>query len=113
MFHAAKADRDGNVWIGVRRELMLMAHAAKRSIVTVEAITETSLLDDDERAAGTIPALYIDAIGEAPKGAKPLGLRGCYAPDAGHLVTYAKAASTEEGFRDYLEETILQAGACA
>ena len=36
LFHAALADRDGNVWIGVRRELMTMAHAARRTLVTVE-----------------------------------------------------------------------------
>ena len=40
LFHAALADRAGNVWIGVRRELMLMAHAARTTLVTVEEITE-------------------------------------------------------------------------
>lgn len=109
LFHAAKADRDGNVWIGVRRELMLMAHAAKRTIVTVEEITETSLLDGDESAAGTIPSLYISAIEKASKGAKPLGLRGCYGPDANHLLSYAEAAATDDGFCRYLQENILNA----
>ena len=53
LFHAAKADRDGNVWIGVRRELMLMAHAARTTLVTVEEVVPHSLLNDDELAAGT------------------------------------------------------------
>lgn len=108
LFHAAKADREGNVWIGVRRELMLMAHAAKTTIVTVEEIVETSLLEDDLTAAGTIPGLYVSEIAPLPKGAKPLGLRGCYAPDHAHLAAYAEAAATEEGFRRYLEQHVLK-----
>lgn len=107
LFHAAKADRQGNVWIGVRRELMLMAHAARKTLVTVEQIIETNLLDDDESAAGTIPALYISAIAEAPEGARPLGLRGCYEPDRDALRRYATAAKTPEGFQRCFEQDVL------
>jgi glutaconate CoA-transferase subunit A len=109
LFHAAKADRDGNVWIGVRRELMLMAHAAKTTFVTVEEVVEHSLLDDDVTAAGTIPSLYISRIAVAPEGAKPLGLRGRYGVDTEHIAAYAEAASTEDGFRRYLEGNVLRA----
>ena len=35
LFHARWADAQGNVWVGVRRELMTMAHAAARSFVSV------------------------------------------------------------------------------
>lgn len=107
LFHAAKADRDGNVWIGVRRELMLMAHAASSTLVTVEEMTDRNLLDDDVTAAGTIPGLYVSAVTEAPGGARPLGLRGCYAGDDQHLSDYAKAASSAEGFRHYLDQHVL------
>lgn len=107
LFHAAKADREGNVWIGVRRELMLMAHAAKVTLVTVEEICERNLLDDDLSAAGTIPALYVSAIANAPMGARPLGLRGRYGPDADHIRVYAEQAASEDGFRRYLEENAL------
>ncbi|MGI9509140.1 MAG: CoA transferase subunit A [Geminicoccaceae bacterium] len=111
LFHAALADRDGNIWIGVRRELMMMAHAAKQTVVTVEKVADCNLLDNDRDAAGTIPGLYIGAVEEMKKGAKPLGLRGCYGPDLAHLHSYAKAASTEEGFQRYLEDSILNAAA--
>ena len=47
VFHARWADRQGNVWIGRRRELMTMAHAARRSLVTVEAIFDGDLLAED------------------------------------------------------------------
>jgi glutaconate CoA-transferase subunit A len=108
LFHAARADRAGNVWIGVRRELMLMAHAARATLVTVEAITEDDLLADDMSAAGTIPALYVTAIAVAPRGAWPVGLRGHYPQDVGHLRRYARLAATDGGFQRYLDEFVLQ-----
>ncbi|MGI9490946.1 MAG: CoA transferase subunit A, partial [Geminicoccaceae bacterium] len=104
LFHAAKADHDGNVWIGVRRELMLMAHAAKTTLVTVEDISQTGLLEDDAIAAGVIPALYIEAVAMVPKGAKPLGVRGCYPADTADLHDYARLAKTKDGFERYLEQ---------
>ena len=106
LFHAAVADRSGNVWIGVRRELMVMAHAARRTFVTAERISDDDLLADDRTAAGTIPALYVTAIAEAADGAWPVGLRGSYPADAGHLRLYAELARTAEGFERYLEEHI-------
>jgi glutaconate CoA-transferase subunit A len=107
LFHAALADRHGNVWIGVRRELMTMAHAARTTLVTAEAISDDDLLADDRTAAGTIPALYVTAIAEAPEGARPIGLRGCYPADPEHLRRYAELAATVDGFQRYLEEFVL------
>jgi glutaconate CoA-transferase subunit A len=107
LFHGRVADRHGNVWIGVRRELMLMAHAARQTLVTVERIQDDDFLADETMAAGTIPALYITAITEAPRGAYPVGLPGAYSPDEAALAAYARAAETEEGFRDWLEAAVL------
>jgi glutaconate CoA-transferase, subunit A len=102
LFHAARADRSGNVWIGVRRELMLMAHAAKTTLVTVEEVVD-DLIADDQVAAGTIPALYISAIAMAPRGAWPVGLRRIYPPDHENLSLYADIAANDEGFAAYLD----------
>ncbi|WP_274631364.1 CoA transferase subunit A [Arvimicrobium flavum] len=102
LFHAPLADRFGNVWIGRRRELAAMAYAARRTLVTVERIADHNLLDDETMAAGVLPALYVDAISEVPRGALPYGLWGEYAADANEIVRYAKAAATEEGFADYV-----------
>jgi glutaconate CoA-transferase, subunit A len=111
LFHAALGDRQGNVWIGVRRELMTAAHAAKATLVTVEEIFEGDLLADDRWAAGAIPALYITALSHAKNGAWPVGLRGRYPADAAHLQRYVEMAQTEAGFRRYLEEIILESPA--
>jgi glutaconate CoA-transferase subunit A len=109
LFHAPLADREGNVWIGVRRELMTMAHAARRTLVTVEKVVAENLLADARSAAGTIPALYVSALAEAPGGARPLGLFGCYPPDAAVLGRYAEMAKTKAGFAAFLDDWLAAA----
>jgi glutaconate CoA-transferase subunit A len=113
LFHATKADRDGNIWIGRRRELATMAHAATRSLITVETIVEGSLLDDETLAAGVLPGLYVDAIAEAPRGAWPLGLQDLYPADEAELARYAEAARTETGFRTWLDGFLGRTSAAA
>jgi glutaconate CoA-transferase subunit A len=91
----------------VRRELMTMAHAARRTLVTVEEIADEDLLADARTAAGTIPALYVAAVAEAPDGAWPVGLAGRYPPDSDHLRLYAELARTADGFARYLDEHVM------
>ncbi|WGS29482.1 CoA transferase [Bradyrhizobium sp. ISRA464] len=102
IFHAPMADRFGNVWIGRRRELAAMAYASSITIVTVERIVEKNLLADELTAAGVLPALYITAVGRAPRGAWPYGLWGEYPPDTAEIARYAQAARTVEGFSRYM-----------
>lgn len=104
IFHCAMADRAGNVWIGRRRELAAMAYAAKRVIVTVERVIEGRLFENETIAAGTLPALYVDAIGLAPQGTLPYGLWGEYAADSAEILRYAAAAKTPEGFAAYMAD---------
>jgi glutaconate CoA-transferase subunit A len=106
LFHAPLADRRGNVWIGVRRELMLMAHAARATLVSVEAFSEQDLLTDDRLAAGTIPALYVSALAQVPNGAWPVGLFGRYGPDREHLQRYVEMARTASGFEQYVRQYV-------
>jgi glutaconate CoA-transferase subunit A len=106
LFHAPMADRDGNVWIGTQRELVLMAHAAKKTIVTVEEIHGGNLLDDPVLAAGTIGGFYIEAVLVAEHGAWPLPLPERYGHDGAHLAEYARAAATADGFARYLDQYV-------
>ena len=101
LFHAPYADEHGNVWLGARRELVTMAHAARETLVTVEEVRPGDLLVDETLAAGTLPALYVTALAEAPRGAWPLGLAERYEPDHAHLANYARLAASEEGFARY------------
>lgn len=107
LIHAPLADRHGNVWIGVRREMMVMAHAAKTTLVTFENLYDGDLLADAEMAAGTIPALYIGGLTQAENGAWPVGLYGEYPADDAHLRKYTEMARTDDGFQTYLNDYIL------
>jgi glutaconate CoA-transferase subunit A len=102
LFHAPLADRAGNVFIGRRRELMIMAHAARETFVTVEELTEDNLLEDPGRAAAVIPAIYISLLACVKRGAWPLGLTEVYGADAAAIAHYADLARSAEGFSRYL-----------
>lgn len=103
LFHAPLADTFGNVWVGVRRELSTLAHAARRTLVTVEQVVPGNLLDDPLRAPGVLPHLYVEAVAEVPGGAWPLAFRDM-AADAGALARYADASRTQAGFDALLGE---------
>src|SRR6266404_3564682 len=106
LIHAPMADRAGNVWIGRQRELATMAHAAAKTVVTVEKIHDGDLLADPVLAAGTLPGFYVESIALAPNGCWPLGLPDRYAADLAHLAEYARLAATPEGFERYLEQYV-------
>lgn len=107
LFHARMGDRMGNVWVGNKRELVIMAHAAKTSLVTVEEIFDGDLAADERYAAGTIASIYLGAVAHAPKGAWPLGLAGRYDSDAAHMDMYVEACGTPDGFSDYLSRYVM------
>ena len=109
LFHALKADVHGNVWVGVQRELITMAHASRATLVTVERIEQGDFLRDPLLAAGTLPGLYVTAIAEVPNGAWPVGLDNAYPPDAEALAAYTAAAATPDGFARWAAHgTMLQ-----
>ncbi len=106
LFHAPMADRLGNVFVGIQRELIALAHAAHQTIVTVEEIHDGDLLRDPVLAAGTLPGFYVEAVAVEPRGAWPLPLPDRYGIDGAHLAEYARLAATPEGFADYLQRYV-------
>jgi len=106
LFHAPMADRDGNVWIGTNRELLTMAHAARKTVATVERLHDGNLLADPLLAAGTLAGFYVETVAVAPRGAWPLPLPGHYPADATHLTEYARLAATGDGFARYLDQHV-------
>jgi glutaconate CoA-transferase subunit A len=106
LLHAPMADSLGNVWIGRQRELAMMAHAAEKTVVTVERMHDGNLLDDPVLAAGTLPGFYVEAIAVAERGCWPLPLPDHYGADAEHLALYARMAATPEGFAEYLDKYV-------
>jgi glutaconate CoA-transferase, subunit A len=108
LFHAALADRNGNVFIGTQRELFTMAHAAQKTVVTVEKIHDGDLLRDPVLAAGTLPGFYVEAVAVEPRGSWPLPLPDHYGIDAAHLAEYTRLAATPEGFAQYLDRFVYE-----
>jgi len=108
LFHAPTADRRGNVWVGRRRDLFTLAHAARKSIVTVEKLYDGNLLDEEVMAAATIPSFYVTAIALAPRGAWPLKFGELYDEDTRHILEYLALAATEDGFRRYLDQYVFE-----
>jgi len=107
LIHAPLADQHGNVWIGRERSLLMMAHASRETLATVEEITDGNLLDDEKLAPGCIPSLYISGIALAKNGSWPLSLPGRYSVDAEHMALYCDMAKSEEGFQKYLNEFVF------
>jgi len=103
IFHVPLADKDGNVWISRRRELVPLAHASKSSLITAERVTDDNLVASDIMAAGSIPNIYIGGLAEARRGARPLALPGYYPADDETYRTYARMARTEDGFRAFMD----------
>src|SRR5271169_1643043 len=108
LIHAPMADRAGNVFIGTQRELVAMAHAAHKTIVTVEKLYDGDLLRDPVLAAGTLPGFYVEVVAVEPRGAWPLPLPDHYGIDAVHMAEYARLAATPEGFADYLRRYVYE-----
>jgi len=108
LFHARWGDAAGNVWVGRRRELATIAHAARNTYVTVEELRPGDMLEDELLAPGVISGIYVSGIARAEHGAWPLGVVDVYGIDDAHLAAYAAAAKTREGFERYLDEHVWQ-----
>lgn len=109
LFHAPLADRFGNVLVGRQRDQLVMAQASHATFVTVERVTDTNLLDDPERSAGVVPAIYVSAIAQVPCGARPLRFLDEYLIDEAVLADYARAARTDAGFAAWCERWLADA----
>ena len=112
-FHAVMADEAGNVWVGRRREVATIAHAAERTLVTVERVVPGNMLEDERLAPGCISATYVEAVAVAARGSWPSGLLDEHAADGAHYAEYARLAKTEAGFREYLDRYVFTAQAQA
>ncbi len=107
LFHAVLADAAGNVWVGRRRELATMAHAARDSLVSVERRVAGNMLEDERLAPGVISGAYVTGIASAARGAAPLALLDEYPAETTVLRDYARAARSAEGFAAFLEDRLL------
>ena len=106
LFHARWVDEAGNVWIGRRKELATIAHAARACHVTYEERRPGDMLEDELLAPGVLSSVYVSGVARAERGAWPLSVAGLYGIDDAHLARYAKMAKTKAGFQRYLDEYV-------
>ncbi len=103
LMHSPFADTRGNLWVGRRRELVTMAHAAVTTLATAEEVRDENLVADLTLAGGMLPGLYVGGVAPAPMGAMPVGLLGVYPQDTETYRTYARMARTPEGFDAFMD----------
>lgn len=88
---------------------LLMARAARRTVVLTERLIPNSEVRADPRRT-TVPGSMVSAVVEAPFGAHPTST-GDYGPDHEHLRAYHRAAEERRvgddgAYRRYLEEFV-------
>ena len=107
IIHAQRADRDGNVLIegivGVQKEAAL---AAKRAIVTVEEVVDD--LRPPSPNSVVLPSWTVDAVVEAPGGAKPSYAHGYYRRDNAFYTAWDGIARDRETFLAWMEAHVLK-----
>lgn len=105
--HGAAADRQGNVVTtsGGRNDL-LAAQCARRTIVSVEEVSQEPLTPASRPGGIFVPGFYVDAVVLAPRGSHPAGFLGRYEPDDAHLRRYIEAARNDDSFAAYLDEFV-------
>jgi glutaconate CoA-transferase, subunit A len=87
-----------------------LAHASKMALVTVEEAIDQDFIQDPIRAGASLPALYVAATCVAPGSARPLSFTGKHGSDTGWLLRYAKAAKSQAGFGEMLDELMVLHG---
>jgi len=105
--HVQRVDKNGNAQIdGIVGEDIELSRCGKKLIVLAE-----ELIDEEEvrfRPDQTkIPAMYVDHVVVLPYIAHPMMCHDYYDYDLEHLMMFHKMTSTEEGWREYLNDYIL------
>lgn len=105
IFHAQKADREGNVSCGYEAEALILAEASRRVIVTVEQIVDK--VSEKDATGAFIPGIHVDAVVHARFGAHPGGCTGLYGADKAHMARYVAASQDDAAFAGYLQAHVF------
>jgi glutaconate CoA-transferase subunit A len=105
VIHAQRADKAGNVLVhgivGLQKEVVL---SARRSIVTVEEITDTL---DPPANSYVLPHWAVDAVCVEPGGAYPSYALGCYPRDNDFYRRWDAIARDRDRFRAWMQQHVL------
>lgn len=101
--HGAVGDREGNViTVDEGRNDLLAAQASRRTLVSVEEISEDPLSPSAKPGWIFVPAVYVTAVVHAAGGSLPAGFSGVYPADEAGLREYAEAGRSDEAFTQWL-----------
>jgi glutaconate CoA-transferase, subunit A len=110
IFHAHRADRYGNAQMfGPVGEMRYAMAACRRLVVIAEELVDTGVIR--ERPEATVaPGFMVDAVVVEPWAAHPTDSYGYYLRDLPHNALYGEMSRTEEGFRKYVQEWMIETG---
>lgn len=107
IIHAHQADKYGNVRLqGSPFEDILKAWSADRTIVTVEEIIDNEEVRSQPHRT-SISYICVTAVSHVPQGAWPASCDNYYDSDRDHVMEYARAIKSPEGFQAYLEKYVF------
>ena len=107
--HGAVADREGNViTVDEGRNDLLAAQASRRTLVSVEEISEERLSPATKPGWVFMPSVYVTAAVPAPGGSLPAGFSGLYPAGEAELQEYSEAGRSDEGFKSWLERWVYE-----
>ncbi len=108
ILHVQRSDEDGNahIWgsLGICEEAMLAARDV--ILVAEEIVARDVIISDPNRVIG--PSFKVRAVVHEPWGAHPSIVQGYYNRDHQAYHEYHQRTRTVEGFRDWLDEWIMQ-----
>jgi glutaconate CoA-transferase subunit A len=105
IFHAHRADRQGNVSCGYWSENVILAECSRLVIVTAEEVVDE--LAEREAQGTWIPGIQVDVVAHAPRGAHPAGMPGLYDVDRAHMAEYVAASKDDALFAAYLRKYVF------
>lgn len=107
ILHVQRSDAEGNAhaWgnLGVTREALTAARSA--IIVAEEVVPAEVISSDPNRVLG--PSSGVVAVVEEPGGAHPSPVQGYYNRDHDFYHQYHEATRTEQGWRTWMQEWVL------
>jgi len=106
ILHAQRADKEGNahVWgnLGASPDA---ARAARAVIVAAEEIVGAQVIASDPNRT-VIPGFLVSAVVEAPYGAHPSPVQGCYNRDNRYYQEYHRGTKTRDDFETWLNHWV-------
>ena len=105
--HLQRADRDGNAHCWANFGVMIEAvRAARQVIVSADEIVDPEVIASDPNRT-VIPGFLVSAVVEAPLGAHPSPVQGCYKRDDGFFEDYHAHTKTPGDFASWAEQWIF------